>query len=75
MTVGDPLYSNVEIPFYFAVYYWLHKTQYTGSRVVYDFFALLSDVGGFMSSIKLIVGGAISFLYLPKLFEADFIKK
>jgi hypothetical protein len=51
MTVGDPLYTNFDKGVLFGVKFELHKTQYKGSRVVYDFFALLSDVGGFIGSI------------------------
>ena len=73
LTVGDSLYFEGEFQGYFGLLFYLHKTQNQGSRVVYDIFTLLSDVGGFMGSIQMVLGMAMSLLYLPKLFEADFV--
>jgi hypothetical protein len=51
MTVGDVSYLQSKFGFNVAVKFVLHKTQYQGSRVVYNLFALLSDIGGFVGSI------------------------
>jgi hypothetical protein len=73
MTAGNTYEYKAYTNFFFVLNLSLHKTQYKGERVVYDVFTLLSDVGGFVGSIQLITGGAISLFYLPKLFEANFI--
>ena len=74
MTAGDPLEYKSDTNIFLTVRFSLHKTQYKGFREVYDVLTLLSDVGGFVGSIQLIAGTAISLFYLPQLFEADFIK-
>lgn len=73
MTAGDSFEYKSDTNIFLTARFSLHKTQYKGFREVYDVLTLLSDVGGFVGSIQLIAGTAISLFYLPQLFEADFI--
>jgi len=45
--MGDVFKTTPPDGVYVGISFLLHKTQFEGTRSVYDFIALMSDIGGF----------------------------
>jgi hypothetical protein len=47
LSMGDVFKTTPGDGVYVGISFYLHKTQFVGTRSVYDFIALMSDIGGF----------------------------